>query len=352
MAFDDPAVEAKAILRLQRQIEALSGELEALRSAVKTERLKSAVQKLKEPPKGPKGDKGERGPRGLRGERGIKGERGPAGPSGASAGIIGGGGGTKLPSGGTTGQALVKASDASGDYEWGSVAGGGDTVSCDPTKADYIFPTSDPQIDQAINTVASKVNEICAAGFAQGPQGEQGEQGVAGPQGLTGATGPQGPAGNDAPKGFGYVQYKDLTKTSAAPVALTANTRTSLSYTDTVNFTGLQGNFVGQGFFANGKFDGRTAGDTYSLRIDLTATPSVANTRLEVEIEIEGQGVVIGGDARVAEVSGANTKLFYYFDFFASQLLLDNGGRIYLTADNACNVYDIFVTVIPSTDSS
>ena len=59
----------------------------------------------------------------------VKGEDGKPGKDGRSGVMVGGGGGgsggTPLPSGGTTGQVLAKASDANGDVTWQTVSGGG-----------------------------------------------------------------------------------------------------------------------------------------------------------------------------------------------------------------------------------
>ena len=82
-------------------------------------------------PRGVKGDTGERGPQGLQGERGpqgiqgAKGDPGPEGPQGEQGpkgdkGDIGPQGppGVGIPSGGTTGQVLVKASNSDYASAW------------------------------------------------------------------------------------------------------------------------------------------------------------------------------------------------------------------------------------------
>ena len=64
-------------------------------------------------PQGPQGIQGETGPQGPTGATGSQGPQGPQGPSGVG-----------VPSGGTTGQVLKKASNTNYDTEWGNVSGG------------------------------------------------------------------------------------------------------------------------------------------------------------------------------------------------------------------------------------
>lgn len=84
-------------------------------------------------PQGPKGEKGETGAIGPQGEQGIQGERGPQGIQGPKGdqgdvgpqgpqGVAGkdGADGNGVVSGGSTGQALVKKSNANYDTEWKS----------------------------------------------------------------------------------------------------------------------------------------------------------------------------------------------------------------------------------------
>lgn len=83
-------------------------------------------------PQGPKGDKGDtgatgpQGPQGIQGPQGEQGEAGPAGPTGAT-GATGPAGapGVGVPTGGTTGQVLSKASGTDYDTEWTTPEPGG-----------------------------------------------------------------------------------------------------------------------------------------------------------------------------------------------------------------------------------
>jgi hypothetical protein len=92
-------------------------------------------------PPGPKGDKGEQGPKGERGPKGEKGDTGKSayedwlahGHKGSFADFLKslrpsvpymvGGGGSRIPAGGSTGDVLQKASDASYDLTWGAAGG-------------------------------------------------------------------------------------------------------------------------------------------------------------------------------------------------------------------------------------
>jgi len=73
-----------------------------------------------EGPQGPKGDTGDTGPQGsagAAGEAGAPGEAGPQGPAGEG-----------VPTGGTTGQVLAKASGDNYDTEWVTPSSGGGGV--------------------------------------------------------------------------------------------------------------------------------------------------------------------------------------------------------------------------------
>ena len=82
-----------------------------------------------EGPQGPKGDPGDPGPQGPQGPAGQDGAEGPQGPQGPAGqdGAEGpqGPAGPGVAAGGTTGQMLVKSSDADYDTEWVTPGGGG-----------------------------------------------------------------------------------------------------------------------------------------------------------------------------------------------------------------------------------
>ena len=79
---------------------------------------------------GPAGPQGLQGPQGIQGEQGIQGPEGPAGQDGAP-GQDGADGapGVGVPTGGTTGQVLAKASSTDYDTEWVNAGGGGEVSS-------------------------------------------------------------------------------------------------------------------------------------------------------------------------------------------------------------------------------
>lgn len=87
----------------------------------------------------------------------------------------GGGGGADLPPGGTTGQVLAKASNASGDVKWTD-------------------PQAGPQGPEGPAGPKGDPGE-------QGPQGPAGQDGAKGPQGERGPEGPQGPKGDPGEQG-------------------------------------------------------------------------------------------------------------------------------------------------------
>lgn len=170
MAFGETsnADAAMAIIRLTRKIDALEKELEGVKAKARNQELQRVVDRSKMPKEGP------RGLQGLPGERGPKGDTGPMpdhrwrgtalqftradgrwglavdlkGPTGAG-GFVGGGGGSRA------------AATVSGCV-----------LSIANVNADWVFPTSDPQIEIAVNQNAAKVNELldaldaCEAGIA------------------------------------------------------------------------------------------------------------------------------------------------------------------------------------------
>lgn len=74
-------------------------------------------------PKGDKGDTGAQGPQGIQGETGPQGPQGPTGPQGPKGDT-----GAGVPSGGTTGQYLMKSSDGEAEWHTPSPRLGYDTV--------------------------------------------------------------------------------------------------------------------------------------------------------------------------------------------------------------------------------
>ena len=96
-------------------------------------------------PQGPKGDPGEQGPQGKQGPQGVAGPTGPQGPKGdpgeqgpqGKQGPQGqaGAAGVGVPTGGTTGQVLKKASNTNYDTEWADESGG---------MAEYVVSFVDP----------------------------------------------------------------------------------------------------------------------------------------------------------------------------------------------------------------
>ena len=73
-------------------------------------------------PQGPKGDKGDKGDPGEKGDTGPTGATGATGPQGPQG--IPGADGVGVPSGGTAGQVLTKASGTDYDAKWADASGG------------------------------------------------------------------------------------------------------------------------------------------------------------------------------------------------------------------------------------
>ena len=217
-------------------------------------------------PTGPAGDTGPQGPKGDKGATGLTGDSGPTGPQGqpgpqgtpgpeGSQGPQGPQGipgetGPGVPTGGTSGQMIRKASDADYQVEWttpnfaaanhthsASEIGGmflpgqlpwaneNNAGILDPSMftrlvgaTPYMAPNTlilrDPITGRAQVTAPDDSNDIATKQYVDdmityaphpeampGPQGPQGPQGPEGPQGPQGEQGPQGPEGPQGPQG-------------------------------------------------------------------------------------------------------------------------------------------------------
>lgn len=152
-------------------------------------------------PPGPVGPQGQQGLQGLPGQNGTPGQMGPAGPSAyqhaQSLGFTGtlqqwldslrGPAGAGLPSGGVTGQVVVKTDAGTA---WADYAGGSGTEGLSAYEVAVVNGFSGTETQW----LASLKGPI-------GPVGATGPQGNPGPTGATGATGPAGPIGLRGPQG-------------------------------------------------------------------------------------------------------------------------------------------------------
>lgn len=136
-------------------------------------------------PSGPQGEKGVQGPKGDTGPQGEKGEKGDPGAKGeqGSAGQKGDPG-EGIPTGGTSGQVLIKKSDADYDTEWATMSGDGG-VNVDAELKEY-YTTAKKNIRTAIenkgvsitdadslNSYAEKIGQIPSAVNPTGSLPEQ-----------------------------------------------------------------------------------------------------------------------------------------------------------------------------------
>lgn len=103
--------------------------------------------------------------------------------------------GVGVPTGGSSGQVLAKASGADYDTEWVDMEGGGSAVS--PTaRVVKVGNTATITITDKNGTTTASISD-----GATGPKGDTGEQGPKGDTGATGAQGEQGPKGDKGDKG-------------------------------------------------------------------------------------------------------------------------------------------------------
>jgi hypothetical protein len=179
---------------------------------------------------GQTGSQGQQGPAGSTGSTGPAGQQGIAGPPG-SAGQIGPAGltgppgpsGIGIPANGTSGQSLVKRSDADYDTYWAPIATAGIPGPVGP-KGDP--GQTGPQGIVGPQGIQGQQGPAGPAGApgAKGDPGQQGNQGDTGLQGIQGPTGDAGPAGNTGPAGpIGPpIQILGVVSTSSALVPLTS----------------------------------------------------------------------------------------------------------------------------------
>jgi microcystin-dependent protein len=130
--------------------------------------------------KGDKGDKGDTGDRGVKGDKGDTGNTGATGATGAQGiqgvpGVKGDKGdtgdpGEGLPTGGTTGQQLVKLSNTDYDYDWETPAGAGDMLASvyDPTNVAADAFDQDNMADGTTNKNYTATEKTKLAGVEAG----------------------------------------------------------------------------------------------------------------------------------------------------------------------------------------
>ena len=120
-----------------------------------------------------------------KGQKGDKGDIGPIGPSGTDG--KNGSDGIGVIPGGTTGQALVKKSDADYDTEWKTISEGGE------------IPNFDAEVANVSSTTEANANVVLEGdifkfsfGLPKGADGKDGEDGKDGTNGTDGSNGEDG----------------------------------------------------------------------------------------------------------------------------------------------------------------
>ncbi len=103
-----------------------------------------------------------------------------------------------VPMGGTTGQALCKASNNDLDTHWVSLAGGGGGAGADGLSA-YEVAVQNGFVGTEQDWLDSLIGP-------QGPAGADGADGAVGPQGAQGIQGDPGPTGPEGPQGIQGIQ--------------------------------------------------------------------------------------------------------------------------------------------------
>jgi len=144
----------------------------------------------------------------------------------------------------------------------------------------------------------------------------------------------------------GFIQYSDPDNVQVVP----ANARTLLDLTGlapTVN--NLEDDVSPHVFMNAGKFDpfGDTPFGKYRIRLNFTATPSVINAELLMELDIGGVfGTIDSDPVNIFTDAGNPQKCSASFDFYTGSTAIANGGEIYITSTNPITITSPLVVVI------
>lgn len=142
----------------------------------------------------------------------------------------------------------------------------------------------------------------------------------------------------------GWIQITDTTYTSGSPFALTGGVRKKLDLNTDSSITDHAPPGTTEATFwddATSKLRGENVGDAYSLRFQFTAQPAANNTYLTVDLDIGGAQGIIWEDTRSFIKGTSAQKKVRDIDYYTLDTFIANGGEIYLTTNNNCNIWNM-----------
>ena len=142
---------------------------------------------------------------------------------------------------------------------------------------------------------------------------------------------------------LGWVQVTDGQYDTATRYSIPQGIRTKIpnNSADVLNVTNLFGATTLWNSVTN-KFENDNSGDSFNMRVQFVANPSLNNRDLTLELDIGGaQGVIWSKTIQLARGAGTNNRITENIHFYTLNTFIANGGELYLTCDSDVDVFDI-----------
>ena len=147
------------------------------------------------------------------------------------------------------------------------------------------------------------------------------------------------------PEKTGWWSIQDTTFTSGSPQNILANIRTPLI----INPDNVIETFGAEERPASDIYDGVNnlitpleLGDSYLLRLDLTANPTLNNRNFIIDLDIGGtQGIIFERLIRLARGAGNDTTISVTNSIFSLNTFIANGGTLNITCDGDVSLFNI-----------
>jgi hypothetical protein len=168
------------------------------------------------------------------------------------------------------------------------------------------------------------------------------------------AVAPSGPKGEPGLTGtsFGWARWTDADRTQASPLNLPAGVRTQyvISSFGPLTENNLKSPFDSASMYDGTKFIAYRTDDTYLMRMRFFGTSSIMNNTVEIDLDIRNiPRTFITKRVPFHPSAGVTLPLEETFVAHVGSTFITNGARIYLTADNAAQIYDITLSITPLT---
>lgn len=142
----------------------------------------------------------------------------------------------------------------------------------------------------------------------------------------------------------GWWNIQDTTHISSSPQTILANTRTKLE----INLDDIVESFSPTGKTASSIWDGINykltpfeSGDSFIVRLSLTANPTLNNRNFTVDLDIGGSiGIIFERTVRLGRGANFDTKISMTNSIFCLGTFVANGGEIYVTCDGDVDLFN------------